>query len=615
VNILYNFDLDLFVTGNTSDAYKFFGAHATNVKGVKGYLFNLYAPNAHAVEVVGDFNGWVGSKHQMSKHSWQGVWQIFIPNLPEYTAYKYNICQKNGNWALKADPYAFYAEHRPNTASKTFDIQGFPWQDKKYMEKRDKHFNKAFSIYELHLNSWVRDFDNRVFSYEEIAQKIVDYIKDNNYTHIELLPVMEHPLDESWGYQVSGFFAITSRYGNPKQLMYLVDLCHQNNIGVIFDFVGVHFVKDDFGLYKFDGSRLYEYPDESRRKNSWGTSNFDYSKGPVRSFIMSCIGYYAEMYHVDGVRFDAISNMIYYQGNKSIGENIDGTNFLKQMNFEMNKAFPSLILIAEDSSDYQGVTKPVEFGGLGFDYKWDLGWMNDTLKYYALDPLFRKFEHHKITFSMFYFYSEHFILPFSHDEVVHGKGTIINKLWGSYEQKFQQLRNLYAYMFTHPGKKLNFMGNDLAMFREWNEKTPVDWNLMDYPVHRSFHDYVRDLNHLYKDNKALHHEEFNPELFKWIVVNNSDQSIFSYYRQVGDNIIMVILNMTPNLYDYYEMGVPLKGEYVEVINSDDVKYGGYGFTNQGSRLNSGGTDLDGCGQRLGFKLAPFGAIILKYKGK
>jgi 1,4-alpha-glucan branching enzyme len=285
------------------------------------------------------------------------------------------------------------------------------------------------------------------------------------------------------------------------------------------------------------------------------------------------------------------------------------------MNFEMNKTFPSLILIAEDSSDYQGVTKPVAFGGLGFDYKWDLGWMNDTLKYYAIDPLFRKFEHHKITFSMFYFYSEHFILPFSHDEVVHGKGTIINKLWGSYEQKFQQLRNLYAYMFTHPGKKLNFMGNDLAMFREWNEKIPVDWNLMDYPVHRSFHDYVRALNHLYKDNKALHYEEFNPEMFKWIVVNNSDQSIFSYYRQVGDNIIMVILNMTPNLYDYYEMGVPLPGEYVEVINSDDVKYGGYGFTNQGSHLKSGGTELDGCGQRLGFKLAPFGAIILKYKGK
>lgn len=612
---MIDYNLDLFVTGNSRDAYKFFGAHAVVKDGKKGYLFNVYAPNAHAIELVGEFNGWDGKNHQMTKYAWQGVWQIFVPDLPEYSAYKYNVCQKNGNWVLKSDPYGFYSEHRPNTASKTFDIENFPWQDQEYLNKRDKNFNKPMSIYELHLNSWVRDFDGRVFSYEEIAQKIVDYVKDNNFTHIELLPVMEHPLDESWGYQVSGFFSITSRYGNPKQLMYLVDLLHRNGIGVIFDFVGVHFVKDEFGLYKFDGTRLYEYPDESRRKNSWGTSNFDYSKGPVRSFIMSCISYYAEMYHVDGIRFDAISNMIFYQGNKNIGENIDGTNFLKQMNFEMKLAFPGVMLIAEDSSDYQGVTKPVEYGGLGFDYKWDLGWMNDTLKYYALDPIYRKFEHHKITFSMFYFYSEHFILPFSHDEVVHGKGTIINKLWGSYEQKFQQLRNLYIYMFMHPGKKLNFAGNELAMFREWNEKVPLDWNLMDYPVHRGFHDFVRDLNHLYATNKALHHEEYNPEHFKWVVVNNSDQSIFSFYRDVEDNLIMVILNMTSNLYDYYEMGVPLAGTYVEVLNSDDVKYGGYGFTNNSADLNSGGDPLDGCNQRLGFRLAPFGAIVLKFKKK
>jgi 1,4-alpha-glucan branching enzyme len=612
---MLNYDLDFFVTGNARDAYKFFGAHAFVKDGKKGFLFNVYAPNAHAIELVGDFNNWVGANHQLSKYSWQGVWQIFVPDLEEYQAYKFNVCQKNGNWVLKADPYAFFSEHRPSTASKTFDIEGFPWNDKNYLVNRDKNFDRPMSIYELHLNSWIRDYDNRVFSYEELAGKIVNYLKDNNFTHLELLPVMEHPLDESWGYQVSGFFAISSRYGNPKQLMYLVDLCHHHGIGVIFDFVGVHFVKDEFGLYKFDGTRLYEYPDEARRKNAWGTSNFDYSKGPVRSFIMSCISYYAEYFHVDGIRFDAISNMIFYQGNKNIGENVDGTSFLKQMNYEMKQTYPSLMLIAEDSSDFQGVTKPVEYGGLGFDYKWDLGWMNDTLKYYALDPIYRKFEHHKITFSMFYFYSENFILPFSHDEVVHGKGTIINKLWGSYEQKFQQLRNLYIYMFTHPGKKLNFMGNELAVFREWDEKRQLDWNLLDYPIHRGLHNLVRDLNYFYSQNKALYHHEYNPDRFKWVVVNNSDQSIFSYTREYEDELIMVIFNMTPNLYDYYEMGVPWAGTYVEAVNADDVKYGGYGFTNSGSNLTSGGEPLDGCNQRIGFKLAPFGAIILKYQKK
>ena len=605
-------DYQNFVMGNAHDSYKVFGAHKTVVDGVEGFVFRLYAPHAKAVELVGDFNSWQGYKNKMTKVDINGVWETFVPNIKDYQNYKYHILTAQNMWVDKIDPFSFFSELRPKNASRTYDIDGFIWHDEKFISKRNLNLNKAMNIYELHLGSWVKAND-RFFSYSELAEKLVEYLNNKGYTHVEILPISEHPLDMSWGYQCSGYFSATSRYGNPKQLMSLIDVLHQNGIGVIFDFVPVHFVKDDFGLINFDGAPIFESDDENKRYNSWGSINFDYSKGPVKSFLTSAANYYCEYFHVDGIRFDAVSNIIYPEGNKSLGEREEGIAFIKHLNGMLDFYQPKVMRIAEDSSDYQGVTKSQKQGGLGFHYKWDLGWMNDTLKYYETDPIFRKYEHHKITFSMFYFYNEQFLLPLSHDEVVHGKKSIVDKMWGSYEQKFQQARNLYIYMLTHPGKKLNFMGNEIAHFREWHEHTSMDWFLLEYPQHRKFLDFIVELNKVYTKNPALYKYDYDESKYKWLIVDNKDQSIFAYYREAGKNIIVTILNMTPVYYESYHVPVPYEGKYKEIINSDLEKFGGY--TNRDKYIKYASFNYGAEQNFIDLTLPSFGAIVLKFERK
>lgn len=597
-----------FLAGNLYNAYNYFGAHFTD----EGVRFAVYAPHALEVELTGSFNNWDGSKHKMKRTSEFGVFEITVPNIHDYDNYKYHIRTSQNIWIDKIDPFAFYSELRPGNSSRVFDLDGFYWNDAEHMKKRNLSTNSAMNIYELHIGSWIRSPYQNYYSYEDIAPKLISYVKSLGYTHVEIMPLSEHPLDMSWGYQSSGFYSITSRYGNPKQLMQLINLLHQAGLGVIFDFVPVHFVKDAWGLVDYDGESLFETSDVNNKFNSWGSVNFDLSKNHVRSFLISVCDFYVNVFHADGIRVDAVSNLIFYQGNRNNGEHIVGIKFVKDMNSHIKDKYPKVVVIAEDSSDYQGVTTPVENGGLGFDYKWDLGWMNDTLKYYSVDPIFRKYDHSKITFSMYYFYTEKFLLPFSHDEVVHGKGTILNKMWGSYEQKFAQCRNLYTYMYTHPGKKLNFMGNELGQFREWDESKELDWSLLDVPMHQKYNRFIRDLNYVYLAHPALYQYDYDKNNFKWIMVDNSNQSIFAFYRENADEVLVTVLNMTPNYYDYYELGVPYAGTYEEIINSDKQVYGGWGQYN-GLPLTTGPNPLNGFQQRVGFKLASFGAMIWLYK--
>jgi len=605
-----------FLTGNTTRAYEYFGAHfiASEADGKKerGVIFRLYAPLAEDVSVIGSFNNWDVGAHKMQKVDLAGVWEVFIPGLKEYESYKYHFRNAKGQYVDKADPYAFYSEYRPATCSRLFDIENFIWHDSSYMKSRNRSFDDPMSIYEIHLGSWKGKVDNRNLSYEEIADYLIPYVKELGYTHVEIMPITQYPFDGSWGYQGTGFYSVDSRYGNPKQLMSFVDRMHQAGLGVILDFAPVHFAKDEFALADFDGAYLYEYTDIKHRYSQWGSLLFDLGKDPVRSFLISAMNYFASYFHFDGLRIDAVSNVIYYDGNKDKGENAGGIEFLKRMNTLLHGEHSSLMTIAEDSSDYQGVTKPLEFGGLGFDYKWDLGWMNDTLKYYAKDPIYKKYEHHKLTFSMAYFFSENFLLPLSHDEVVHGKGTIINKLWGDYEQKFALLRNLYTYQFGHPGKKLNFMGNELASFDEWNENKSLPWNLRTFPKHDSITRLIRDLNLIYSYEKAMKFEEYNPKHFLWLMADNADQSIYAFERFVDDSRLIFVFNMTPNFFDNYELGVNEGGTYEEIFNSDKDVYGGANQYN-GLPVPSAPFGPFNRPHHIKIKIASFAAMIFKYR--
>ena len=605
-----------FLTGNTTRAYEYFGAHfiASEADGKKerGVIFRLYAPLAEDVSVIGSFNNWDVGAHKMQKVDLAGVWEVFIPGLKEYESYKYHFRNAKGQYVDKADPYAFYSEYRPATCSRLFDIENFIWHDSSYMKSRNRSFDDPMSIYEIHLGSWKGKVDNRNLSYEEIADYLIPYVKELGYTHVEIMPITQYPFDGSWGYQGTGFYSVDSRYGNPKQLMSFVDRMHQAGLGVILDFAPVHFAKDEFALADFDGAYLYEYTDIKHRYSQWGSLLFDLGKDPVRSFLISAMNYFASYFHFDGLRIDAVSNIIFYDGNKDKGENAGGIEFLKRMNTLLHGEHSSLMTIAEDSSDYQGVTKPLEFGGLGFDYKWDLGWMNDTLKYYAKDPIYKKYEHHKLTFSMAYFFSENFLLPLSHDEVVHGKGTIINKLWGDYEQKFALLRNLYTYQFGHPGKKLNFMGNELASFDEWNENKSLPWNLRTFPKHDSITRLIRDLNLIYSYEKAMKFEEYNPKHFLWLMADNADQSIYAFERFVDDSRLIFVFNMTPNFFDNYELGVNEGGTYEEIFNSDKDVYGGANQYN-GLPVPSAPFGPFNRPHHIKIKIASFAAMIFKYR--
>ncbi|WP_270622382.1 1,4-alpha-glucan branching protein GlgB [[Clostridium] innocuum] len=566
--------MDRYYKGCALDAYKLFGAHLCEERGKKGVRFTVYAPHAQGIQVIGSFDDWSCKGHQMRRKDDKGIWSLFVAEAKEGDMYKYRVTQATGRIVDKMDPYAFYSELRPNTASIVTNLDYKKWSDEKWLAQRTKNFDKPVNIYEMHLGSWKKDEDQEWVNYKDIAKELIAYVKENNFTHIELMPLNEYPFDGSWGYQCSGYFSATSRYGSAQELMYLINACHRANIGIIMDFVPVHFVRDDFSLSYFDGTPLYEYEKACDADSQWGTANFNLWREEVRSFLMSAAAFWIDKYHVDGLRMDAISNIIHWHGNKDLGENEGALHFIKRMNYHLSEAYKGVMLIAEDSSDFANVTKATQDGGLGFDYKWDLGWMNDTLKYLEKDPIYRKWHHNNITFSMAYFYSERFIMEFSHDEVVHGKKTIVDKIWGSYEEKFAQLRTLYLYMFTHPGKKLNFMGNELAHFREWDEEKQCDWDLLKYPMHDAFHRYFAKLGELYSKTPALYETEYDWTSFQWIDADNADENVFSYLRKNENSYYIVILNFSPNAYKKHAFGVPEKGVYHELLNTEQDIWGG-----------------------------------------
>ena len=599
-----------FLNGQCIEAHNYFGAHFSNKKGQSVVTFRLYAPMADDVSVIGEWNSWDVTKDKMKKIDDSGVWEIEIPNLTNYQCYKFHFKNANGRYVDKIDPYAFFSELRPGTCSRLFDIRNFVWHDDSWMKSRDRNFDKPMSIYEMHLGSWKgKAEDGHTLSYEEIADYLIPYIKESGFTHVEFMPLIQYPFDGSWGYQGTGFYSVDSRYGNPFQLMSLIDRLHQAGIGCIIDFAPVHFATDKWALAKYDGTYLYEYSDKWRI-SPWGSYQFDLGKDPVRSFLMSAMNYFVDYFHFDGVRVDAVSNIIYYNGDSSIGQNDGAVEFIKRLNAKMHIAHDSVMMIAEDSTAFAGTTKPTEQGGLGFDYKWDLGWMNDTLKYYSKDPVYKKWEHYNITFSMAYFYSDNFMLPLSHDEVVHGKGTIINKMWGDYQQKFMLIRNLYTYQFAHPGKKLNFMGNELASFDEWNENKSLPWNLKTYPIHDSVSRLVRDLNLIYRHEKAMYFEEHNPEHYRWLMVDNSNDSIYAFQRNVGDDTLVFVFNMTTNFYESFAIPLMQMGTYEEIFNSDKDVYGGANQYN-GLPIDSEPGSFEGLPAHFNIKLASFAACIFK----
>ena len=599
-----------YLMGQTIEAYTYFGAHfIKNSEGVDGVIFRLYAPMAEDVSVIGDFNDWDVGRNKMYKVDDAGVWEVFIPSLWNYQNYKYHFKNAKGRYVDKADPFAFYSEYRPATCSRLFNIEGFMWHDQEFLNQRKRNFDRPMSIYEMHVGSWKGMVDGRNLSYEEVADYLIPYVKELGYTHIEIMPITQYPFDGSWGYQATGFYSVDSRYGNPFQLMSFVDRMHQAGIGVILDFAPVHFAKDKFALAEFDGTKLYEYNNEWR-VSPWGSYQFDLGKDPVRSFLMSAMDYFLTYFHFDGIRVDAVSNILYYNGDKSKGQNDGAVEFVKRLNGKIHYKHPEVMMIAEDSTDFSGTTRPVEYGGLGFDYKWDLGWMNDTLKYYALDPIYKKYDHNKLTFSMAYFYSDNFMLPLSHDEVVHGKGTIINKMYGDYDTKFALVRNLYAYQWGHPGKKLNFMGNELASFDEWNEAKSLPWNLKTFPKHDSVSRLVRDLNRIYASSPAMHMEEHNPERFKWLQADNADQSIYAFQRSYGDDLLVFVYNMTPNYYEFVEIPVMEKGMYEEILNTDKDVYGGNNqYNGMWCEAFEGGAEFKP--YHITIKLASYGACIFR----
>ncbi|HHT66719.1 MAG TPA: 1,4-alpha-glucan branching protein GlgB [Erysipelotrichaceae bacterium] len=602
--------LDEYLNGQCIEAHNYFGAHFSTKDGQSIVTFRLYAPSAEDVSVIGEWNNWDVTKDKMHKIHGAGVWEISIPNLHNYQCYKYHFKNAKGEYVDKIDPFAFYSELRPGTCSRLFNNHDFAWHDDEWLRNRTRNFDSPMSIYEMHLGSWKgKGDDGRTLSYEEIADYLIPYIKEHGFTHVEFMPLVQYPFDGSWGYQATGFFSIDSRYGNPFQLMSLIDRLHQNGIGAIIDFVPVHFARDSWGLVEYDGTCLYEYSDD-RKMSQWGSLQFDLGKDPVRSFLMSAMNYLVDYFHFDGIRVDAVSNIIYHNGNKNHGVNEGGLEFIKRLTSKIHIAHHSVMMFAEDSTAFPGTTKDTQYGGLGFDYKWDLGWMNDTLKYYSKDPIYKKWEHYNITFSMAYFFSENFMLPLSHDEVVHGKGTIINKMWGNYYEKFALVRNLYTYQFSHPGKKLNFMGNELASFDEWDESKSLPWILKKYPAHDSISRLVRDLNLIYRHEKAMYFEEHNPAHFSWLMVDNANESIYAFSRKVDKDTLIFVFNMTGNYYESYAIPILESGTYEEIFNSDKDVYGGSNQYN-GLPINSELGSFEGLPAHLNIKLASFGACIFK----
>lgn len=615
--------LYLFHEGSNSNAYEYFGSHRKNKNTV---VFRVWAPDAKNVSVTGDFNDWSETENLMKplKNS-GGVWEAEIKNIKPYDMYKYCITAADGRTLMKCDPYGFHMETRPGTATKYYEIDDcYEWHDEKWVEGRNGKniYESPVNIYEIHAGSWKQYDDGNFYSYRALADSLVPYVKKMGYTHIEFMPLTEYPFDGSWGYQVTGYFAATSRYGEPKDLMYLVDKCHENGIGVILDWVPAHFPKDANGLYEFDGGPLYEYSDPRKGEHyGWGTRVFDFGKNEVRSFLMSSASFWLKKYHLDGIRIDAVASMLYLDYDRKDGEwvpnknggneNLEAVEFLQKLNENIFRDFPYAMMIAEESTSWPMVTKPVFSGGLGFNFKWNMGWMNDILRYFSLDGFFRKYNHDCITFSLFYAFSENFVLPISHDEVVHGKKSLIDKMPGSYDEKFAGVRAFLGYMMAHPGKKLMFMGQEFGQFIEWNYEKGLDWLLLDYPKHRALQNYFKKINEFYKANPAFWQIDYSWEGFSWISSDDKDNSVIAFRRidEKGKEII-VVCNFTNVERCDYRIGIPKKGAYKIVFNSDDVDFGGEGKGNKG-KLKTESINMHGFEQSISLDLPPMSAIYIK----
>jgi len=590
-----DYDLYLFHEGSLVRSYRVMGAHPVEHGREQGVVFTVWAPGAREVRVVGDFNNWQGHLNPMQCIKDTGVWTAFVPGAHEGQFYKYEIHTGWGEIFLKSDPYAFFSELRPGTASCIHSLEGYHWGDNDWQEAKKKRstYNRPMNIYEVHLGSWKRRPGGEYYSYRELAGELVDYVAEMGYTHIELLPLAEHPFDGSWGYQATGYFSVTSRHGTPHDFMYFVDRCHQKGIGVIMDWVPGHFCKDAHGLRRFDGYPLYEHGDPRRGESAeWDTLNFDLGRPEVCSFLISNAIFWMDIYHVDGLRVDAVASMLYLDYGKSEGqwipnkyggrENLEAIDFIRQLNEQVFKYHPEALMVAEDSTEWPLVSAPTYAGGLGFNYKWNMGWMNDTLKYMQTDALYRQWQHNLLTFSFWYIFSENFILPLSHDEVVHGKKSLLGKMPGDYWQKFANLRLLYGYMAAHPGKKLLFMGGEIGQFDEWYHERGLGWNLLEYDMHRMLNNYVRELNWFYRNESCLWELDHRPEGFEWIDHRDSSKSIIIFMRKSSrqDDFAIIVCNFTPVLHENYRIGVPLSGAYKEAFNSDSEAFGGSGQENR-----------------------------------
>ena len=612
----------LFHQGTYYQAYEFLGAHPEK----NGYVFRTWAPNATRMAVVGDFNGWNNNAHVMHKISDEGLWEVFVENAHQGQMYKFEVTDRNNYARLKADPYGFMHETNGKTASILFDINNYDWHDQGYLNYKNKknNYTSAMNIYEVNLASWKRQWDNSYYTYRMFADELVPYVVDMGYTHIELMPITEYPFDGSWGYQVTGYFAPTSRFGNPHDFMYFIDKCHENGIGVILDWVPAHFPKDAHGLIEFDGTCLYENQGWDRMEHkSWGTRRFDYGRTEVQTFLTSSAMMFLDKYHIDGLRVDAVASMLYLDYDKNHGEwipnqygdhkNLESIAFLQKLNVAIFGKHPNALMIAEESTAWPMVTKPTTMGGLGFNFKWNMGWMNDTLEYIKIDPVFRKSIHNKLTFSLFYAFSENFVLPISHDEVVYGKCSLLNKMYGDYYDKFKAMRAYLVYMFGHPGKKLNFMGNEFAQFKEWDYQSGLDFCLLEYDTHRNMHKFTRALNHLYLNTPALYEEDFSWKGFDWIVPDDNNQNILVFRRmdKSGDEVICAI-NFSPITRGNYSFGVDSE-LWEEVLNSDSFEFGGSGISN--GILHASKEDWNGKKYKLTITIPAHSGLILKKKSK
>ena len=616
---------ELFYSGRDCRAFDYMGAHPFVQDGEQGYLFRVYAPEAEKVSVMGEFNDWNRDADYMTRDE-QGIWEKFIPNIPEYAAYKYSVWAKSGDVFDKSDPYGFHFETRPGNATKAYDIDGYEWGDASWLDWRKKPlpYSNPVNIYECHLGSWKMHEDGNFYSYRQLADELVPYVKEMGYTHIEFMPLTEYPFDGSWGYQVIGYFAATSRYGTPKDLMYLIDKAHQAGLGVIMDWVPAHFPKDGCGLVEFDGSHLYEYADPLKMEHKeWGTRVFDYGKVSTRNLLFSSAMFWIEKFHMDGLRVDAVASMLYLDYNRQGEwrpnvhggrENLEAVDFLRLLNEYILTDHPDVMMIAEESTAWPMVTKPGYDGGLGFNFKWNMGWMNDMLCYCSADPFFRKDMHDKITFSFMYAFSENYILPLSHDEVVHGKCSLISKMPPPYENQFGGLRALYGYMAAHPGKKMLFMGGEFAQFSEWAYQRGLDWMLLDYPAHRQMQAYVKALNHFYLATPQLWEQDTDWRGFEWISHEDNRNNIIAFRRVAKDGSdIVVVVNFSPEEQQEYRIGVPITGTYEEIFTSDKTEFGGSGMAN--GKLKTENKPMHGQEQSIVLKIPRFGVLFFKGKAR